>query len=91
MNDPLPIKQIFLEGIKMPFANHKELIRLGWPYACLMLSSSFVADETGSIVLIITYLAIFYITGILGIVGCHRVFLLPKKSRQRNINISLES
>ena len=79
MNDPLPIKQIFLEGIKMPFANHKELIRLGWPYACLMLSSSFVADETDSIVLKITYLAIFYITGILGIVGCHRVFLLPKK------------
>lgn len=63
----------------MPFANYKELIRLGWPYACLILISSFVADGIDSIALNITYLVIFYITAILGVIGCHRVFLLPKK------------
>lgn len=78
MNDQLPIKQIFTEGMKMPFANYKELIRLGWPYAFLILASSFMPDEIDGVALNIAYAAIFCITGVLGIVGCHRVFLLPK-------------
>ena len=38
MNNQLPIKQIFIEGIKMPFVNYKQLIGFGWPYAFVTLA-----------------------------------------------------
>ncbi len=77
MNKQLPIKQIFVESIKMPFDRYKELIRLGWPYAFLILASSFMPEDIDGIALNIAYGAVFCLTGVLGTVGCHRVFLLP--------------
>ena len=80
MSDQLPIKEIFLRGIEMPFKRHKELIRLGWPYAFLVLGSSFILEDINGIFLNITYIALLCFTGVLGIVGWHRTFLLPTKA-----------
>ena len=60
----------------MPFVNYKQLIRFGWPYAFVILASSFMLDDIDGIALHIVYIAI---SCIVGAVGCHRVFLLPKK------------
>lgn len=79
MNKKLPIKKIFFKGIKMPFERYKELIRLGWPYATLVLASSFISEEINGITLNIACGGLFFFTGVLGMVGCHRIFLLPTK------------
>ena len=79
MNEQLPIKNIFLNGIYMPFEHYKELIRLGWPYAFLILASSFFPEKTDSFIFNSSYFILICIAGVLGGVGCHRVFLLPSE------------
>lgn len=77
MKEPLPIKEIFIEGIRMPFARYRELIRLGAPYAILFLASAFLPEEAEFSALGFASGALLTLTGVLWIVGCHRVFLLP--------------
>jgi len=80
MSEYLPLKQIFLRSIRMPFENHKELLRLGWPYATIILIFSFIPENYEGFSIYIAYLVLVTVTGVLGIVGCHRVFLLPKET-----------
>lgn len=76
MNQQLPIKKIFIRSLEMPIERHKELIRLCWPYAFLILGSSFISGKIDGTALNIAYTGLFLLTGILGAVSCHRVFLL---------------
>ena len=79
MEEQLPIKNIFIRGIKMPFERYKALIRLGWPFALLTLAWSLVPEDVNSIPLHFVYYTLSGLTCVLAMVRCHKVFLLPQQ------------
>ena len=83
MHNKLPIKQIFLTGLRLPFDRHRQLLRLGWPAILLFLAPAFIPeiDEFARLTFAYVILAIF--TGVLGVVGCHRVFILDLDTAQK--------
>ena len=59
----------------MPFEKYREILRLGWPYAILMLGSSTLLNEVDGVILNIVFYGFMCFTGILGVVSCHQIFL----------------
>ena len=76
----LPVKAIFFASIQQTRTQLPNLIRLAWPYALLILSASFIAIEADNFLgnLVIS-LGVGIIAAI-GMVRCHRIFLLPTES-----------
>lgn len=79
-SDQFPLRKIFLAAIKVPFQQYKQLIRLGWPFIAFLFAFSFYSNEFDSIILNIIYGIINTFLGLIALVACHRVFILPEGS-----------
>lgn len=78
MAERLPIKAIFKGSIGLTWQRKAELLRLAWPYlAAIFITTAFTSQISGTTEQLIVSFVIT-ITGALGIVSCHRVFLLRR-------------
>lgn len=78
MTERLPIKAILMASIELTWQRKAELLRLAWPYlVTIVVTTAFTSQAPGSSEQLIASL-VMIITSVLGIVSCHRVFLLPQ-------------
>lgn len=78
LTERLPIKAIFTGSIGLTWQRKAELLRLAWPYlAAIFITTAFTSQISGTTEQLIVSFVIT-ITGVLGIVSCHRVFLLRR-------------
>lgn len=75
----LPVSEIFSQSLQTAFSSYKEILRLCWPYTLLIFVITIVSDSLefsvfGSIASSIAAT----IVGIMALVRCHQIFLLPE-------------
>ncbi|MCX4030326.1 hypothetical protein H0A36_24990 [Endozoicomonas sp. SM1973] len=82
VNKPLPLKEIFLKGLKTPFQNITALLRLGIPFIFLMILMDYLIPHPPEISFILYFFIyiVYYLAFVLSTIGCHRVFLLSDEA-----------
>ncbi|WNC71514.1 hypothetical protein RGQ13_15485 [Thalassotalea psychrophila] len=75
----LPITDIFLTSILLPFYRIKALLRLTWPYILLNISQLMFVDVEfyqHNTLAVFTYWLVLMVVSVITAVNCHRIFLL---------------
>lgn len=83
MNNKLPVIDIFLEALSLPYKHYRMLLKVALPVitvwlAIFALNLVFTGPNKGSVqtALIITSAIAFAISLVMTTIGCHRIFLL---------------
>lgn len=73
----LPIKNIFINALKIILKNYWTLLYFGWPYVVLYFGIEVIDSPLANLPKILQTL-IYLVIATIVIVHCHRIFLLPK-------------